>query len=68
LGVEPLDDFIKDISDFIHYILTKDPRISGGKVEVEAKIGVLRDKTSGQRLQLPVMVETSNVSFSLFSA
>jgi hypothetical protein len=30
----------------------------GGKVEVEAKIGVLRDRVSGVRFALPVLVET----------
>ncbi|KAJ3490437.1 hypothetical protein NLI96_g1442 [Meripilus lineatus] len=30
-----------------------------GHVEVEAKIGQLKGKTSGQRVQLPVLVETS---------
>ena len=29
------------------------------KVEVEAKVGVLRDRVQGLRLSLPVLVETS---------
>ncbi|TCD70742.1 mRNA-capping enzyme subunit beta [Steccherinum ochraceum] len=29
-----------------------------GAVEVEAKVGILKDKHTGQRLQLPVLVET----------
>ncbi len=58
LGVEPLDEFIREVADFIHYHITNRPPDTGGAVEVEAKIGVLKDRTSGQRLQLPVLVET----------
>ena len=36
-----------------------------GKVEVEAKIGILRDRMSGQRLALPVLVETSICCFPI---
>ncbi|KAF8964321.1 CYTH-like domain-containing protein [Flammula alnicola] len=39
-------------------ILGTRPDHPGGKVEVEAKIGVLRDRMSGQRFALPVLVET----------
>ncbi|KAF9468650.1 mRNA capping enzyme [Collybia nuda] len=57
LGVEPLDEFIKEIADFIHHMIVTRPDIAGN-VEVEAKIGILRDRMSGQRLTLPVLVET----------
>jgi polynucleotide 5'-triphosphatase len=57
LGVEPLDEFIKEIADFIHHQITMRPE-GPGHVEVEAKVGILRDKMSGQRLALPVLVET----------
>lgn len=57
LGVEPLDEFIKEIADFIHHMITTKP--PGGHVEVEAKVGVLKDRLTGQRLVLPVLVETS---------
>lgn len=30
-----------------------------GNVEVEAKVGVLKERISGQRLALPILVETS---------
>ncbi|KAG9227475.1 hypothetical protein PLEOSDRAFT_1046018 [Pleurotus ostreatus PC15] len=56
LGVEPLDEFIKEIADFIHHMIMTRPNMPG-QVEVEAKIGVLRD-LSGSRLSLPVLVET----------
>lgn len=58
LGVEPLDEFIREVADFIHHMIGQRPEGANG-VEVEAKVGVLRDKVSGQRLSLPVLVETS---------
>lgn len=58
LGVEPLDEFIREIADFIHHMIVNRPDFTG-QVEVEAKIGILRDKNSGKRLELPVLVETS---------
>ncbi|THV03054.1 mRNA triphosphatase CET1 [Dendrothele bispora CBS 962.96] len=57
LGVEPLDEFIKEIADFVHHMISTRPQDVSGKVEVEAKIGVLKDR-GGQRLFLPVLVET----------
>jgi polynucleotide 5'-triphosphatase len=60
LGVEPLDEFIKEVADFVHFMISTRPEPSlNAQVEVEAKIGVLRDRLSGQRLMLPVLVETS---------
>lgn len=59
LGVEPLDEFIREVADFIHYQISTRPQDLIGAVEVEAKIGVLRDRDTGQRLQLPVRTETS---------
>lgn len=59
LGVEPLDEFIKEIADFIHHMIVTRPPGLEGNIEVEAKIGLLRDRHSGQRLSLPVLVETS---------
>jgi hypothetical protein len=65
LGVEPLDEFIREIADFVHHMIMTRPDFGGAdaKVEVEAKIGVLRDKMSGHRLMLPVLVETSQCAF-----
>lgn len=66
LGVEPLDEFIKEVADFVHHmIMTRGQEIPNAKVEVEAKIGVLRERSSGQRLSLPVLVETSTSFVSL---
>jgi hypothetical protein len=59
LGVEPLDEFIIQIADFVHYTIMNRPPDLPGKVEVEAKVGLLRDRASNQRLMLPVLVETS---------
>ncbi|KAJ3867706.1 MAG: CYTH-like domain-containing protein [Lentinula lateritia] len=56
LGVEPLDEFIKEIADFIHHMIISRPDLPGN-VEVEAKIGLLRERGGG-RLSLPVLVET----------
>ncbi|CAA7262909.1 unnamed protein product [Cyclocybe aegerita] len=58
LGVEPLDEFIREIADFVHHMVMTRPDIPNSKVEVEAKIGVLRDRSTGHRLSLPVLVET----------
>ena len=58
LGVEPLDEFILEIADFVHHMIMTRQELEG-QVEVEAKIGVLKDKATGQRIQLPVLVETS---------
>jgi len=61
LGVEPLDEFIREIADWVHHMIMTRPGAAeypGGKVEVEAKIGVLRDRVSGARFALPVLVET----------
>ncbi|KAJ7284069.1 CYTH-like domain-containing protein [Mycena rebaudengoi] len=58
LGVEPIDEFIKEIADFVHYTILNRPDLPGAKVEVEAKIGLLRDRGSGERLALPVLVES----------
>ncbi|KAL6300632.1 mRNA capping enzyme [Sparassis latifolia] len=57
LGAEPLDEFTREVADFVHAMINSRPA-GAGTVEVEAKVGVLRDKVSGQRLQLPVLVET----------
>ncbi|KAG6902528.1 hypothetical protein C0995_015346 [Termitomyces sp. Mi166 len=60
LGVEPLDEFIKEIADFVHHMIVNRPDVAG-TVEVEAKIGVLRDKANGQRIGLPVLVESNSI-------
>ncbi|TFK40867.1 mRNA capping enzyme [Crucibulum laeve] len=58
LGVEPLDEFIKEIADFIHHMIVTRPEHIQGNIEVEAKVGILRDRAGGHRLSLPVLVET----------
>jgi polynucleotide 5'-triphosphatase len=65
LGIEPLDEFMKEVADFVHHmVMSRSQEIPNAKVEVEAKIGVLRERTSGQRLALPVLVETSTSPLS----
>ncbi|KAH6913747.1 CYTH-like domain-containing protein, partial [Coprinopsis sp. MPI-PUGE-AT-0042] len=58
LGVEPLDEFIKEIADFVHHMIVTRPEHLGGLVEVEAKVGVLREPRSGARIHVPVLVES----------
>lgn len=53
LNVEPMDELIREIADFVHRHIANRTE----HVEIEAKIGVLRDHT-GARIQLPVAVET----------
>lgn len=63
LGVEPMDEFIREVADFIYHMIGIRPRdIPGAVVEVEAKIGILRDRLSGNRLNLPVLTETSKLA------
>lgn len=65
LGVEPLDEFIREIADFIHRLITtRSPELQG-EIEVEAKMGVIKDRGTGSKLQLPVLVETSVISVIL---
>lgn len=61
LGVEPIDEFIREVADFVHHMIATRPAELQGDIEVEAKIGILRDRGTGSRLQLPVLVETSTV-------
>ncbi|KAF9046089.1 mRNA capping enzyme [Panaeolus papilionaceus] len=61
LGVEPLDEFIKEVADFVHHMIMTRPLADvapHARVEVEAKIGILKDKGTGTRYSLPVCVET----------
>jgi hypothetical protein len=69
LGIEPLDEFIMEIADFVHHKIVTRPGAAeypGAKVEVEAKIGLLKDRVSEARLRLPVLVETSIFCFVAF--
>ena len=55
-----MDEFIREVADFIYHMIGMRPRDTpGAMVEVEAKIGILRDRLSGNRLNLPVLTETS---------
>ncbi|ORY05980.1 mRNA triphosphatase CET1 [Basidiobolus meristosporus CBS 931.73] len=50
--MEPLDDILKVVSDFLYKHLDRP------YVEIEAKLGVLIDKRTNQRIKLPVATET----------
>ncbi|KAG8214630.1 CYTH-like domain-containing protein [Butyriboletus roseoflavus] len=59
LGVEPIDEFVREIADFVHHMVTTRPNMGpDAKVEVEAKLGILKDRITGKRISLPVLVET----------
>lgn len=66
VGVEPLDEFILHVADWVHQMIRSKPPDMNGAVEVEAKIGMLREKASGRRLILPVQVETSALFSFMF--
>lgn len=66
LGVEPLDEFIKEVADFVHHMIVTRPEHLGGVVEVEAKIGLIVDRAAGGRLKLPVLVETGECALPSF--
>ena len=53
LGVEPLDEFIKDIADFVCHMIMTRPEGLDGAIEVEAKVGLLKEKGyGGQRMDV----------------
>lgn len=59
LGVEPLDEFIREIADWIHeLIMNRNPNMKG-HLEVEAKLGLLKSRETDSRIYQPVRVETS---------
>ena len=58
LGVEPTDEFIREVADWTHAQILVG-REMGGQVEVEAKLGVLKFPQSEERINYPVLVETS---------
>ncbi|KIJ54824.1 hypothetical protein M422DRAFT_153388 [Sphaerobolus stellatus SS14] len=55
LNVEPVDELIREVADFVHKLIMGCG--DAEHVEIEAKVGVLRDQT-GQRIRLPVGTET----------
>lgn len=56
-GVDPRDEFAVVVSEWIWQELqTIDP--GDGQIEIEAKLGVLIDQTTQQRVQLPIRTET----------
>ncbi|RIA97112.1 mRNA triphosphatase CET1 [Glomus cerebriforme] len=51
-GVQPTNDFVRVVSDFLYMQVGKE------NVEIEAKLGVLLDKKTRERIRLPVYCET----------
>ncbi|KAF9276504.1 mRNA-capping enzyme subunit beta [Mortierella alpina] len=50
-GTDVLDDVVRTIGDFLY------EHCNNAHVEIEAKLGVLLDKGTGRRIQMPVMNE-----------
>jgi polynucleotide 5'-triphosphatase len=59
LGVEPLDEFILEIASFIHHTIKNKPSHLVGNIEVEVKIGLLKERGGSERISLPTLSETS---------
>jgi polynucleotide 5'-triphosphatase len=51
-GIQPTNDFVRVVSDFLYMQVGKE------NVEIEAKLGVLLDKKTRERIRLPVYCET----------
>jgi len=51
---EPLDEFIREVADWIYFHANGQPNI-----EVEAKFGTHLNEETGVRLRLPILVESS---------
>jgi hypothetical protein len=63
--VEPYEEISKHVADFLYHnvVMQNDPAlVNGGPdgpiIEIEAKIGHLIDKSTNDRLRLPVLSET----------
>lgn len=67
LGVEPLDEFILAVADFVHKCI-KERQDRDGVIEVEAKLGILRENGTKARLSLPVEVETSAYTSRVYAS
>lgn len=60
---EPLDEFIREVADWIYYHANGQPNI-----EVEAKFGMHINEEASTRLRLPILVESSRQYQSLVFA
>ena len=59
LGVETLDELISEVAEFVNNMIMNRATELKGQVEVEEKIGVLKDKGNGRRIEITVLVENS---------
>jgi polynucleotide 5'-triphosphatase len=59
LNVEPMDEFVRDVADFIHGCIVNANLRPGTLVEVEAKIGTLVQRGTRDRIFIPARTETS---------
>ena len=60
VNYEPLDEFIREVADWIHYHAN-----GQSNIEVEAKFGTHLNEETGTRLRLPILVESSKYYLSL---
>ncbi|CAG8702096.1 6574_t:CDS:2, partial [Funneliformis mosseae] len=51
-GIQPVNDFVRVVSDFLYYHVGRE------HIEIEAKLGVLVNKQTRERINLPVNCET----------
>ena len=51
---EPLDEFIREVADWVYYHANGQPNI-----EVEAKFGTHLSEETGTRVRLPILIESS---------
>jgi polynucleotide 5'-triphosphatase len=59
LGVDPVDELVREVADFVHAMIgMRAHDLGDARIEVEAKVGVVRERGTGTRLMLPVTSET----------
>jgi len=54
-----LDEFILEVANFVHHTIITRPSHLSGNIEVEVKIGLLKDRSGSDRISLPTLSETS---------
>jgi polynucleotide 5'-triphosphatase len=62
LGVEPLDELVREVADFVHgKIGMRAHDLGDAKIEVEGRVGVIRERGGGGRIGMPVVCETGTL-------
>jgi hypothetical protein len=69
LGVDPVDELVREVADFVHAMIgMRAHDLGDARIEVEAKVGVVRERGKGTRLTLPVTCETGGHALILREA